>query len=156
MTLPGASDKTIVLGAHQDSVNARDPDRKTNRAPGADDDGSGAITLLEALRGLLADADVRAGRAPNSIEFHWYAGEEGGLLGSADVWAKYKAEGRNVKAMLQQDMTGYTKGMKDKGKVEVVGVITDYVDASLTAYIKKVIDAVSAVHYLLMLGIPMC
>lgn len=45
--------------------------------------------------------------------------------------------------MLQQDMTGYSKGTTDKGKPEVVGVITDYVDAGLTEFITKVIDAVS-------------
>jgi leucyl aminopeptidase len=59
------------------------------------------------------------------------------------VWKKYKAEGKNVKAMLQQDMTGWSKGTTDQGKPEVVGVITDYVDAGLTDFITKVVDAVS-------------
>ena len=73
-----------------------------------------------------------------------YAAEEAGLLGSVDVWKKYKAEGKNAKAMLQQDMTGYSKGTTDKGKPEVVGVITDYVDEGLTTFITQVIDAVSS------------
>lgn len=47
--------------------------------------------------------------------------------------------------MLQQDMTGYSKGTTDQGKPDVVGVITDYVDADLTEFITKVIDAVSLV-----------
>jgi leucyl aminopeptidase len=72
-----------------------------------------------------------------------YAAEEGGLLGSVDVWKKYKAERKDVKAMLQQDMTGWSKGTTDQGKPEVVGVITDYVDAGLTDFITKVVDAVS-------------
>lgn len=46
--------------------------------------------------------------------------------------------------MLQQDMTGYSKGTTDKGKPEVVGVITDYVDTGLTEFITKVVDAVSS------------
>jgi leucyl aminopeptidase len=142
-TIPGLSNATIVLGAHQDSVNWEGRDQKTNRSPGADDNASGSITILETLRVLLEDADVKAGKAPNTIEFHWYAAEEAGLLGSEDVWQAYKKEGRNVKGLLQQDMTGYTKGTTDKGKPEILGVITDYVDTPLTDFIKTIIDAVS-------------
>lgn len=72
-----------------------------------------------------------------------YAAEEGGLLGSVDIWKQYKAEGKDAKAMLQQDMTGYSKGTTSQGKPDVVGVITDNVDAGLTEFITKVIDAVS-------------
>lgn len=70
--IPGLSDKTIVLGAHQDSINSRDADKFNNRAPGADDDGSGTVTILEALRVLLTDETVKAGKSPNTLEFHWY------------------------------------------------------------------------------------
>jgi leucyl aminopeptidase len=69
--IPGLSNKTIVLGAHQDSINSRDADKFNNRAPGADDDGSGTVTILEALRVVLTDEDVKAGKAPNTLEFHW-------------------------------------------------------------------------------------
>ena len=137
-TIPGKSTNTIVIGAHQDSVNGASP--STGRAPGADDDGSGTFTILEALRVLLTDEKVKSGQAPNTIEFHWYAAEEGGLLGSQAVFTDYKNKGRIVKAMLQQDMTGYVK----PGVKESVGVITDYVDVGLTTFIKKVITAVSS------------
>ncbi|CAO2655597.1 Nn.00g044000.m01.CDS01 [Neocucurbitaria sp. VM-36] len=140
-TIPGASTNTIVIGAHQDSVNGNSP--STGRAPGADDDGSGTVTILEAMRVLLTDSRVAAGQAPNTIEFHWYAAEEGGLLGSQAVFTDYKNKGRVVKAMLQQDMTGYVK----PGVKESVGVITDYVDAGLTTFIKKVITAYCAIPY---------
>jgi leucyl aminopeptidase len=103
--IPGLTSNTIVLGAHQDSVNHEDP--MEGRAPGADDDGSGTVTILEVLRVLLSDEDVREGRAENTVELHWYAAEEGGLLGSQELWLQYMVEGRNVKAMLQQDMTGF-------------------------------------------------
>lgn len=142
-TIPGLSNATIVLGAHQDSVNWQGNDQNNNRAPGADDNASGSITILEALRVLLEDPDVKAGKAPNTIEFHWYAAEEAGLLGSEDVWQAYKKEAKNVKGLLQQDMTGYSKGTTDKGKPEIMGVITDFVDTPLTNFIKTVIDAVS-------------
>ena len=97
-------------------------------APGADDDGSGTVTILEAFRVLLSSDDVVAGNAPNTIEFHWYSAEEGGLLGSQAIFSSYEKQGRVVKAMLQQDMTGYVQGTLDAGKPESVGVITDFVD----------------------------
>lgn len=142
-TIPGVSANIIAIGAHQDSVNGNSP--STGRAPGADDDGSGTFTILEALRVLLTDAKVAKGQAPNTIEFHWYAAEEGGLLGSQAIFTDYKNKGKVVKAMLQQDMTGYVK----PGVKESVGVITDYVDAGLTTFIKKVITAVSCSPQLL-------
>ncbi|KAF2870770.1 hypothetical protein BDV95DRAFT_638644 [Massariosphaeria phaeospora] len=144
-TIPGRSNKTIVIGAHQDSVNQNNP--STGRAPGADDDGSGTVTILEAMRVLLTNPAVAAGEVPNTIEFHWYAAEEGGLLGSAAIFQSYKTAGRDVKAMLQQDMTGYSKGTIDAGLKESVGVITDFVDAGLTEFIKKVITAYCAIPY---------
>ena len=38
---------------------------------GADDDGSGTVTILEAYRALLA-SDFKPNRA---VEFHWYSAE---------------------------------------------------------------------------------
>ena len=38
------------------------------------------------------------------LEFHWYAGEEGGLLGSDAIAKQYKADGVQVKAYMQLDM----------------------------------------------------
>ncbi|KAI1656795.1 Zn-dependent exopeptidase [Daldinia decipiens] len=137
-TIPGKSNATIVIGAHQDSINLWFPSMLP--APGADDDGSGTVTILEAFRVLLSSKDIIEGNAPNTIEFHWYSAEEGGLLGSQAVFADYAKKSRDVKAMLQQDMTGYAQGTLDAGKPESVGVITDFVDPGLTAFIKKVIE----------------
>ncbi|KAI1143087.1 Zn-dependent exopeptidase [Hypoxylon sp. FL0543] len=137
-TIPGQSNSTVVIGAHQDSINLWLP--SVLPAPGADDDGSGTVTILEAFRVLLSSEDVIKGNAPNTIEFHWYSAEEGGLLGSQAIFSDYEKKGRDVKAMLQQDMTGYVQGTLDAGKPESVGVITDFVDPSLTAFIKKVIE----------------
>ncbi len=93
------------------------------------------MTTLESLRVLLTDPKIAAGEGANTLEFHWYAGEEGGLLGSGDIFDDYQSRGEVVKAMLQQDMTGYG----DKP----LGVITDSVDQDLTAFVRKVIDEVS-------------
>ena len=142
-TIPGLSNSTIILGGHQDSVNWDAANQITARAPGADDNGSGSVTILEAFRVLLTDPLIASGQAPNTIEFHWYAAEEGGLLGSQAIFNQYKKDGRVVKAMLAQDMTGYIQGTLNAGKPESFGIIVDFVDAPLTEFVKIVADAVS-------------
>ena len=139
-TIPGKSNSTIVIGAHQDSINLFLP--SILAAPGADDDGSGTVTTMEVFRALLNSKDVIDGKAPNTIEFHWYSAEEGGLLGSQAIFKEYEQNGKDVKAMLQQDMTGYVQKTIDNGKPESVGVIMDFVDPGLTAFIKTVIEEV--------------
>tara|TARA_R110002003_G_scaffold64_10_gene6040 strand:- start:1235 stop:2266 length:1032 start_codon:yes stop_codon:yes gene_type:complete len=146
-TIPGKSDKTVVIGAHQDSINLFLP--SILAAPGADDDGSGTVTILEALRVLLKSEGILDGSAPNTVEFHWYSAEEGGLLGSQAIFQSYEKEGKDVKAMLQQDMTGYVQKTIDAGEPESVGVITDYVDPGLTEFIKQVITVYCDIPYIL-------
>ena len=83
-----------------DSINLSNP--TSGRAPGADDDGTGSVNLLEGFRVLLA-----AGFKPtNPVEFHWYAGEESGLLGSQAIATAYKSAGKQVKAFMELDMSG--------------------------------------------------
>ncbi|MCJ1252023.1 Leucine aminopeptidase 1 [Trapelia coarctata] len=146
-TLPGKSNKTVVIGAHQDSINLFLP--SILAAPGADDDGSGSVTILEALRVLLMSEDIAKGKMANTVEFHWYSAEEGGLLGSQAIFSAYEKEGRDVKAMLQQDMTGYVAKTLEAGEKESVGVITDFVDPGLTEFIKTVITEYCDIPYVL-------
>ncbi|KAH9909943.1 leucyl aminopeptidase [Xylariomycetidae sp. FL2044] len=136
--IPGLSETTVIAGAHLDSVNGNEVQ---GRSPGADDNGSGTVTLLESLRVLLTDPAITAGEAVNSIEFHWYAGEEGGLLGSADVFDQYASDGKDVAAYLNQDMTGWAP----EGEVGEFGIITDYVDTALTDFTRLVIDAYTTI-----------
>ena len=145
--IPGKSNKTVVIGAHQDSINMFLP--SILAAPGADDDGSGTVTILEALRVLLKSPDVIQGKAENTIEFHWYSAEEGGLLGSQAIFSHYSATNRDIKAMIQQDMTGYTAKTIAAGEAESVGVITDFVDPGLTEFIKVVITEYCDIPYVL-------
>lgn len=145
--LPGRTNKTVVIGAHQDSINLFFPSLLA--APGADDDGSGTVTILEALRVLLQNEDVLKGKQENTIEFHWYSAEEGGLLGSQAIFQQYEREGRDIVAMLQQDMTGYIANTLAAGEPESVGVITDYVDEGLTAFIMKVVESYCTIPYTL-------
>ncbi|EPQ29110.1 uncharacterized protein PFL1_03398 [Pseudozyma flocculosa PF-1] len=123
------SEGVTILGAHQDSTNFF----PFFAAPGADDDGSGTVTIVEALRVLL-----EAGWHPETdVEWHWYSAEEGGLLGSQAVAASYEQEGRKVKAMLQQDMTAFVKAGTD----EVVGIVSDFVSAPLAAFVTRLVKA---------------
>lgn len=123
-TIPGKSNSTVVVGAHQDSINLFLPSILS--APGADDDGSGTVTILEALTVLLTSKDIIKGKGENTLEFHWYSAEEGGLLGSQAIFSEYEKSGRDIKAMLQQDMTGFVQKTLDAGEEERVGVITDF------------------------------
>ncbi|KAJ2461630.1 hypothetical protein GGF42_000063 [Coemansia sp. RSA 2424] len=121
--------ETVVVSAHQDSVNQWLP--WFGRANGADDDGSGTVTILEAFRVLLA-----RGFAPRrAVEFHWYAGEEGGLLGSQDVALAYKKAGRRVAADLHFDMTGFWRHER------VLGLVSDHTDPETRALVKTLAEA---------------
>ena len=83
----------IILGSHLDSANYESP---LLPAPGADDGGSGTVTILEAFRAL-----VQAGFRPKApVEFHWYAGE-GGLLGSQGIVSEYLYQCKDIRAMIQ-------------------------------------------------------
>ncbi|KAH0835054.1 Zn-dependent exopeptidase [Lanmaoa asiatica] len=116
----------IIIGAHQDSANKVFP---LLPAPGADDDGSGTVTILEAFRAL-----VQAGFKPElPVEFHWYAAEEPGLLGSQDVASEYVYQRKDVGAMIQFDMTAYVP----KDTEPTVTFVTTDVDASLTNWATK-------------------
>jgi leucyl aminopeptidase len=127
--------RIVIIGAHQDSTNSW----PFLPAPGADDDGSGTVTILESYRALL----VSGFNPQRPVEFQWYSAEESGLLGSQAVAQSYAAQGLEVYAMSQYDMTAWVK----RGTHEEIGVIVDYVDDALTEYNKQLIDAYLAVPY---------
>jgi len=128
-------DSVIVIGAHQDSTNMW----PFLPAPGADDDGSGSVSILESYRALIA-ADFHPVR---TIEFHWYSAEEGGLLGSQAVAEDYETRSVNVLAMSQFDMTAWVK----RGTKEEVGIITDFTDASLTEFNMQLVEMYLDIPY---------
>lgn len=127
--LPGSSDSVVIVSAHYDSIGST----TSGRAPGADDNASGVVVVLEALR-VLADAGFEP---ENTLEFHFYSGEEGGLLGSRDVMQAYAADGVDVLAVVNQDMTGYSPN-------NVIAVYTDYVDAALTKFVQTLVPVYSS------------
>ncbi len=84
----------VIFGGHLDSINGWGSASKP--APGADDNASGSASLLETLRVLLTQEQPK-----RTIEFYWYAGEESGLLGSAEIAESYKILKKNVISVLQ-------------------------------------------------------
>ncbi|KAL0577911.1 hypothetical protein V5O48_004076 [Marasmius crinis-equi] len=130
-----ASSPVTILGAHLDSINLSNP--TNGRAPGADDDGTGTVNLIETLRALVA-----AGYKPSTpLEFHWYSGEEAGLLGSQAIATSYKNSGVNVKAMIEFDMSGYFR----PGSKEVIALETDYIDSGLNTFLRSIISSYSSI-----------
>lgn len=97
-------------------------------APGADDNASGSANLIEALRILMTRPQPE-----RTIDIFWYAAEEQGLLGSAEIAKQYKAEKKDVIAVLQLDMTLFP----GSGEL-VIGSMTDFTSAWLRDYLKAV------------------
>jgi leucyl aminopeptidase len=120
----------VILGGHLDSIADWG---MSATAPGADDNASGSAALFEALR-LIKDQPQPA----RTLEFIWYGGEELGLLGSDDIANRYKAQQRDVIAVLQLDMTGY------RGEGEnIIGSAQDFTSAFLRDYLLKANEAYS-------------
>lgn len=116
----------IVLGGHLDSIVGWYGGN--GRAPGADDNASGSASLLEALRVVLQQPQPQ-----RTVEFMWYAGEESGLLGSAEIAQAYKAANKNVIAVLQLDMTSFAGS-----GANTIASMTDFTSPWLRDYIKAI------------------
>jgi len=128
---PG-SNQVVIVGAHLDSTASGD------RAPGADDDGTGTVTVLEALRALL-----QCNWVPSvNIEFQMYAAEEVGLWGSSDIATYYSNADINVQSMLQFDMNGCCHPNSGLNRGTMYNVCTDsaFTNAALTARLRNYID----------------
>lgn len=106
VTIEGSEPGIVILGAHLDSISGTWEEmdlRPESAAPGADDDGSGLIVLMEALRVI-----VETGYKPaKTVEIHAYGAEEIGLLGSEAIAAEYEKDNKNVVGMLGFDMVGH-------------------------------------------------
>jgi Zn-dependent M28 family amino/carboxypeptidase len=105
-TRRGRSDRTVVVGAHLDSVVA---------GPGINDNGSGSATILEVAEQLARlDRGGHHGRSrpghgnlPNRVRFAWWGAEEAGLLGSEHYVASLSEdELADIALNLNFDMVG--------------------------------------------------
>ena len=123
----GASnDPGIVIGAHLDTIAFG-----SSKQPGADDDGTGTITVLETAKVLLSSGM----HFKKPIYFIWYAAEEVGLVGSKAVVTDFKKKNIPVDAVMQFDLTGYAYNNES-----TMWLMTDYVDNDLTNYLETLIN----------------
>eukprot|EP00602_Paraphysomonas_sp_CaronLab_P002545 CAMPEP_0185018408 /NCGR_PEP_ID=MMETSP1103-20130426/1141_1 /TAXON_ID=36769 /ORGANISM="Paraphysomonas bandaiensis, Strain Caron Lab Isolate" /LENGTH=448 /DNA_ID=CAMNT_0027548211 /DNA_START=49 /DNA_END=1395 /DNA_ORIENTATION=- len=109
------STEWVVAGAHYDSRTV-DSSSPTDRAPGADDNGSGTSAMLE-LASIVSTIEFPANRG---LKICFFSGEEQGLLGSRYLASLWSEQGVNIVGMVNADMLGYqagdviTLGFKDK------------------------------------------
>jgi hypothetical protein len=104
---PGQTDPGCVylVGAHVDDM------PPVGRAPGADDNASGAA-------GVLAAADILSQvHFACTLRYALFSGEEEGLLGSSAYAFHLNSQGENIRAMINLDMIGYSQG--DQPKIEL-------------------------------------
>ena len=111
--LPGKTDEYVIIGAHYDHLGRGNfdslaPSQIGQIHPGADDNASGTAGVLELAR-LLAP---QKGQLRRGILFMSFAGEELGLLGSAE-WVRNPTRPLDkAVAMLNMDMIGRIKDDK--------------------------------------------
>lgn len=99
---PASRGEYVVVGAHLDHIG--DWPRLN---PGADDNASGAATLLEVAR-AAASLEIRPRR---SLVFVWFAAEELGLLGAGHFASHPPAGLAKCVAVLNLDMLGVGTGL---------------------------------------------
>ena len=105
-TLPGtdpADTRIILVSGHIDS-RVSDVMNATADAPGANDDGSGTVLVMELARVLAGQ------KFPCTLKFVVVQGEEQGLYGSGHLAERAKKEGWNLVAMLNNDIVGNSHG----------------------------------------------
>jgi aminopeptidase YwaD len=123
--LPGKTDEYVIIGAHYDHLgrgyyDSLAPSLIGQIHPGADDNASGTAGVLELAR-LLAPMK---GKLQRGILFASFAGEELGLLGSAE-WVKEPTLPLDkAVAMLNMDMIGRIKD--DKVYIGGMGTGADF------------------------------
>jgi hypothetical protein len=91
--------RMFMVSGHIDS-RVTDVMNRTNDAPGANDDGSGTVAVIELAR-VMAEASF-----PATIIFTVFSGEEQGLLGAKHLAQKAVEEKWNLVALLNNDIMG--------------------------------------------------
>lgn len=109
----------ILIGAHLDSWDF---------GTGAQDNGTGAVSVLEAARVLAS-----LGKAPRrSIRFALWGGEEQGLLGSYAYSESHRDDlGKCVAVLNTDNGAGHPKGWKVEGRKDLKEALQPWSDALL-------------------------
>jgi bacterial leucyl aminopeptidase len=114
---------SVLIGGHMDTYK--------NNKPGSDDDGSGTVTVMEVFKALM-ESKMKFKR---DAYFAFYAAEEWGLHGSAEVVRQFKARQIQMRGVMQFDMTGF-KSPKDSSPLYL---IADNTTASVTDFTKQLL-----------------
>ncbi|WP_299192605.1 M28 family peptidase [uncultured Erythrobacter sp.] len=117
--------EVIIVQGHYDS-RVTDPLNGTDDAPGANDDGSGSVMVLEAAR-ILSSREY-----PSTIIYALLTGEEQGLYGAGILADWVTEQGMTVKAVLNNDMIGNSCGSDGYCEPDVVRVFSEGLRADST------------------------
>jgi hypothetical protein len=134
-TDPARAKEAVVVTGHYDS-RATDVMDATSDAPGAVDDGSGTALVLELARVLARE------RPAVSVYLVAVAGEEQGLVGSAHLAKRLKAEGVEVLAMTSVDIAGNVEGQDGVRDDGTARIFSEGVPAAETPAQRKVREAI--------------
>jgi Zn-dependent M28 family amino/carboxypeptidase len=143
-TDPTLKEEYIALGAHYDHIGVGRPNAQGDAINnGADDDGSGTVSLL-AMCEALARNKVKLKR---SLIFVWHCGEEKGLWGSEYFTNKPTVPIDKIIAQLNIDMIGRSKQSGDTNprNANLSGPNTIYVIGSrkLSTQLGDLVDGVN-------------
>ncbi len=125
---PALREELVLIGAHYDHIGTMRVQEGDSIANGANDNASGTSTVLE-----LARYFSRAKSNKRTLVFALFSAEEKGMKGSDHLARKMKAQGTDLYAVLNFEMTGVH--MQDKEYLVYV-----------TGYNKSNIASVSNAH----------
>lgn len=112
-TSPDLKDETIIIGGHLDSWDL---------ATGAIDNGIGSFSVVDIAR-VFKSLHLKTKR---TILFVLFMGEEQGLLGSKYMVSQLEKDNKikNVKLMINLDMTNNTRGFNAGGNDSLISIMT--------------------------------
>jgi hypothetical protein len=125
---PVLKNEYIVIGGHYDHIGIRHGAYPDSICNGADDNGSGAVALLEIAQALTINHPKR------SVIVAWWAGEEKGLRGSAYFVDHCPVPLEQIDAMLQMDMIS----RNDPASICLIG--SHFLSSELDAAHRRVAD----------------
>ena len=104
---PALRDEYVVIGGHHDGIGYQEGMVR----PGADDNVSGAVAMLELAEAMLLEGPRR------SVIFAWFTGEEKGLYGAYFFATHSPVPLEKISAMVNLDMLS----RNDPGSIYVIG-----------------------------------
>lgn len=143
---PKLKDEYVALGAHIDHLGKRDNVQGDGIYNGADDDGSGTVSILE-----IAHAMATGPHPKRSILIVWHTGEEKGLWGSSYFTTHPTVPITSIITQLNIDMIGRSRPAGDTKPANkmLTDANTIYVVGSrrLSTDLGNIVDTVDADMY---------